>query len=65
MPGQDNNYIHHHQEFSLNFLLFAILVSIIFFFFCLQACIVFVVLLFRLYVTKLMCVKVEIARGLL
>ena len=25
----------------------------------------FVVLLFRLYVTKLMCVKVEIARGLL
>ena len=35
------------------------------FLYVLEACIVFVVLLFRLYVTKLMCVKVEIARGLL
>ena len=51
------------KSFSLHFFYFLLFMSIIFY--VLQACIAFVVLLFRLYVTKLMCVKVEIARGLL
>ena len=50
---------------STMYLIFDFLLCMSVILYVLDACIVFVVLHFRLYVTKLMCVGVEIARGTL
>ena len=59
------NHIHYHQEFFAIFIVFDFLTCTYIILVYLEVCTVFVVLHFRLYVTKLLCLKVKMARGLL